>query len=77
MQFSIDDLIEYLQTLPKETNFSFLRQVNSHSHDHIEEVPLDLDPVKGNVYFVDLTGNPFIKPGSSLENKKYLLLGEL
>lgn len=76
MKTSITQLIEYLKTLPPDTELSVVRGYDCGYSTCTEEVPLDLDPITGNVDFADYTGNKFVKPDSPLRNKKYLVFGE-
>ena len=73
---TITEFIEYLQTLPPETEISVVRGYDCGYSTCTEEVPLDIDPLTGNVEFIDLTGNQFVKDDDLMANKKYLSLGE-
>ena len=70
------DLIEYLNTLPSDTEVSVIRGYDCNYSYCAEEVALDLDPLTGNIDFTDMTGNQFVKEDSEHYNKKYLVLGE-
>lgn len=73
---TITEFIEYLKTLPLETEISVVRGFDCGYSTCTEEVPLDLDHVTGNVDFTDLTGNQFVRDDDPRANKKYLTLGE-
>lgn len=73
---TITELIAYLMTLPSETEVSVVRGYSCGYSTCTEEVPLDIDPATGNVDFIDLTGNQFVKDDDPRANKKYLTLGE-
>ena len=73
---SITEFIEYLKTLPPDTEISVVCGYDCGYSTCTEEVPLDIDPINGNVEFTDLTGNQFVKNDSPIANKKYLTLGE-
>ena len=70
------EFIEYLKTLPPETEVRVVRGYDCGYSKCTEEVPLNIDPVTGNVKFIDLTGNQFVKDDDRA-NKKYLILGEI
>ena len=73
---TITEFIEFLKTLPPETEISVVRGYDCGASYFTEEVPLSIDPNTGNVYFTDLTGNQFIKGDDPRLNKKYLIIGE-
>jgi len=73
---TVKELIDYLETLPRETEVHVVVGIDCGYGYGTKEVPLDLDPAEGNMEFMDFTGNKFVKEGSDLVNKKYLLLGE-
>ena len=75
-QTSRDEFIEYLKTLPQDVEISVIHSYVSGHETFVKEVPLNIDPIEGNVDFIDLTGNPHVNQGDPLENKKYLVLGE-
>lgn len=73
---TVKELIDYLKTLPEDTE---VEVVVGHYSDYsycTETVPLSLDPCTGNVDFTDFSGNEFVKEGAKFFNKKYLTLGE-
>lgn len=73
---TVRELIDYLKTLPEDTE---VEVIVGHYSDYsycTETVPLNLDPYTGNVDFTDFSGNEFVKEGSKFFNKKYLTLGE-
>jgi hypothetical protein len=72
---TIKEFIEYLKTLPPDTEISVLRTYTSGYNTIVERVPLNLDPIEENVEFIDLTGNKFVKKDDDGFNKKYLVLG--
>ena len=61
---TITELIEYLKTLPTDTE---LFVVSDGARNFLE--------INENTYFTDLTGNQFVKEGDSRYNKKYLTFG--
>ena len=73
---TITEFIDYLKTLPPETEVSVIRAYDYAYSTCTEEVGLNIDPVQGNVDFTDLTGNKFVKADDPRLNKKYLVLGE-
>ena len=73
---TITEFIEYLKTLPPDTEISVVRGYDCGYSYCTEEVPLNIDPLNGNVDFTDLTGNQFINDDDPKSNKKYLTLGE-
>jgi len=73
---NIKQLIQFLSQFPEDTELSVLESSYCGYDCNVQEVALDLDPVKGNVEFTDLTGNPFIHKGDKLFNKKYLVFGK-
>ena len=72
---TLNEFIEYLKGLPPETEISVIEAYDCGYATCTREVPLNIDEITGNVEFTDLTGNRFIKSGSSSENKKTLTLG--
>ena len=73
---TLREFIDYLECLPPETEVSVIHSYDCGYSTCTKEVPLDLDPVTGNVDFTDLTGNQFVKDDDPRANKKYLVLGE-
>lgn len=73
---TITEFIEYLRTLPPETEVRVVRGYNCGYSLCTEEVLLDINPITGNIDFTDLSGNKFIKDDDPRANKKYLTLGE-
>ena len=70
-----DEFIEYLLTLPDEVIISVLEQYDCSYSTCVREVILDIDPIKGNIDYTDLTGNPFVNEEHPNYNKKFLVLG--
>jgi len=73
MATTITEFIEYLKTLPPDTELSVICGVHSMYSYDTNEVPLEIDE---NTNFVDFDGNPFVPEGAPYYNKKYLTLGE-
>ena len=71
---TITEFIEYLQTLPEDTELYVVKGFYEGFTYVSEEVLLDID---GNTEFVDLTNNKFVKKGDVRENRKTLTLGEI
>ena len=76
---TVEQLIEYLKTIPKDTELSVLQNVQGSYHDYVEEVPLTLDfeNYNYNVEFIDFTDNQSVKKGHRLYGRKFLTFGEL
>ena len=72
---TITEFIEYLKTLPPETEVSVVRGYDCGYSKCTEEVPLNIDPATGNVEYIDLTCNQFVKD-DDMASKKCLILGE-
>lgn len=72
----VDELIAYLQTLPKDVILEVCSEDRSSSWGTMVIVEdLDLDPYTGNVEFLDMRGNPHVKPENITYNKVYLRFG--
>ena len=74
MATTVKEFIEYLKTLPEDTELSVIRGYTCMYEHGTEEVPLEIDV---NTEFVDFTGNPYAKEDANYYNKKYLNLGVL
>ena len=72
---TLHEFIDYLKGLPPDTEISVLRSYDYGYATGVDEAPLDIDPITGNVDFTDLTGNQFVKDDDPRANKKYLTLG--
>lgn len=71
----VDKLIEYLQTLPPETEVNVL-EIGSSGYEMTHKwVPLELGEYSDTCDFIDLTNNPFVKDDDPRKNSKSLDLG--
>jgi hypothetical protein len=71
---TVKEFIEYLQTLPPDTIVRTFEGYDcGHAH-YTEEVDLNLGD-KGNVDFIDFTGNQFVDKENYLYEKKLLTIG--
>lgn len=78
MTTTVKELIEYLKTIPLDTE---LRVVVTYDCQGgyatcTKLVPLDLDPTTGNVEYIDTNGNRFIEKHSELWDRRFLDFGE-
>jgi hypothetical protein len=69
---TITEFIEYLKTLPPDTDVRVLREYTIGYDTGTEYVPLEIGV---NTDFIDLTGNPHVKVDNPLYNKKFLDIG--
>ena len=75
MATTTEQLIEYLKTLPRETEVQVLEVHSGYGGNYVVERDLDLTGHETFEY-TDFTGNQFVKPTDFYFNKKYLLFGE-
>ena len=70
---TIAEFIDYLKTLPPDTELQVVRGYACGYDYCTEAAPLEIDE---NTGFCDLTGSPHVKEDNPLYNKKILFLGE-
>ena len=69
------ELIEYLKTIPEETQIRVLERYENGYSTYVKEVDLNLDLINGNIEFEDFRLNPFTKETDAHYMKTYLLFG--
>lgn len=74
---TISELIEYLKTIPLDTEIRVVVGRDAPYERIPELVPLDLDPATGNVTYVNLAGNQYIAEDSPLWDRRFLDFGEV
>lgn len=76
METTLKEFITYLQALPEDTELYVLESYDYGYSTCVKEVRLNLDESLGNIEFIDLTDNPFVKADAKNKDKKYLTLGK-
>lgn len=72
---TVKELKTYLETLPEETEVEVLVEKSGHYQTYTQFEPLEIGPYSDTLEFVDLTGNPYVKPEATYFGKKFLKFG--
>ena len=76
MATTVKELIDYLKTIPLDTELHVLVREEGDYWDRVNYAPMDLSELTGNVGYVNLADNPLVKPDSPEFDKRYLYFGE-
>jgi len=73
---SVKELIEYLKTVPLDAELRVLTAYDCGYSTCVKFVPLEIEGIKSNIDYTDLSGNPHIKKDSPIFDKRFLDFGE-
>ena len=76
MATTVKDLIEYLKGIPLDTELRVVVSYDCGYSTCTKFVPLDIDPVAGNVAYTDTANNRFVEKHSELWDRRFLDFGE-
>ena|GEM_PF-5026651 len=76
MATTVKELIEYLKTIPLDTELRVAVTYDCQGATCAKFVPLDLNQTTGNVAYTDMNGNMFVEKHSELWDRRFLDFGE-
>ena len=76
MPTTVKELIEYLQTIPLDTELRVVVTEDCGYSRCSSFVPMELDQYKGNVEYTDMANNRFVEKHSELWDRRFLDFGE-
>ncbi len=76
MATNVKELIEYLKTIPLDTELQVVETYDCGYATCARYVPLDIDGRKGNVTYTNLADNPFVAKDSPNFDKRFLEFGD-
>ena len=76
MATTVKELIEYLKTIPLDTELQVVETYDCGYSMCARYVPLDIDELKGNVTYTNLSDNQFVKEDSPNFDKRFLDFGD-
>ena len=76
MATTVKELIEYLKTIPLDTELRVVVVEDCGYSRCASYEPMDISEFTGNVEYTNLAGNQFVKPDSPQFDKRYLDFGE-
>lgn len=79
MSTTVKELIEYLKSIPYDTELKVIACSYSSLGCDVQArlVPLDINPISGNVEYIDTKNNPLFHEDSVLWDRRFLEFGEM
>jgi len=76
MATTVKELIEYLKTIPLDTELQVVETYDCNYATCARHVPLDIDEIKGNVTYINLANNEFVDKDSPNFDRRFLEFGD-